>query len=725
MHTNSYGHYTSGSESASDLRTPTLFKSPMSPRSPRNHYRNASNQNNSLQSAALRRPGLAPLALGNERSRSNSESILQASQNHRNKRMGIVTKKTNDLNLLEENRNNRNSYHLRGQSHGSALKNGIRAGEDSSSDATSQKSSQQGTFVRRLSSVPEIRQDKSINDNIIEGAKSILYSLHLVHPYLSNLITLVKEGKSKRSSFERIHHQASLHIDHLDHSLHGFNNAPKQGRNSRMQSKKVVCQATVACISIYQQVGTILLQNVEQLVRDGDERYIRSLMLMLYGSLNEARNARRSLAPEIEKRKSQQKSIDSIPPIKRVVNAESPIIRDRSQPQIRERPKPERRWRNGSIVQQSANHTNIVSSLGAQTPATSYSSAPSRSTSRAGTVRSSAASSVVSTPMSGESFGSALLVPRSRSGSTSLNAQRIQEAQLESQQFEQIYITLQKGIEHGLHIIPQLRSRFTLQLSMATKSYSLTKARDLLISLVERTKYCIETSETLKRRLTFVKLNDADARNAGDLWRLVGDFFTSCGNLFLSVREARDHKVVDNEITQSLRLLRNYTGDATTLISRSPWNPLMNEVLLPLSRTPSRAPSQFSSRAPSAVPSRAPTPIQVNYSPHIPSTSQMPTPVPTQNGFQHPTHRRTNGSNSSVTSGSSYSTTIPATPLLAALGPAAQATVPSPQYPIPMTPGTGSLGGLFEGNFFQRADTLLNTMPPQASMSSRRGMGGA
>ncbi|KAL9629387.1 MAG: hypothetical protein Q9164_006903, partial [Protoblastenia rupestris] len=71
-------------------------------------------------------------------------------------------------------------------------------------------------------------------------------------------------------------------------------------------------------------------------------------------------------------------------------------------------------------------------------------------------------------------------------------------------------------------------------------------------------------------------------------------------------------------------------------------------------------------------------------------------------GYQH--RRTANGSNGSVTAPttSPFNTTVPATPLSAALGPAAQATVPT-------TPasGGGSMAGMFEGNVFQRADNLL------------------
>jgi hypothetical protein len=57
------------------------------------------------------------------------------------------------------------------------------------------------------------------------------------------------------------------------------------------------------------------------------------------------------------------------------------------------------------------------------------------------------------------------------------------------------------------------------------------------------------------------------------------------------------------------------------------------------------------------------------------------------------------------TGASPVSVPLPATPLSAALGPAAQATVPT-------TPASAYTDQFFAGNVFQRADSLLNM--PQA-----------
>jgi hypothetical protein len=57
-----------------------------------------------------------------------------------------------------------------------------------------------------------------------------------------------------------------------------------------------------------------------------------------------------------------------------------------------------------------------------------------------------------------------------------------------------------------------------------------------------------------------------------------------------------------------------------------------------------------------------------------------------------------------------YITPVPATPLSAALGAAAQATVPNTPNQVPLGPG-GQHTGPFSGNVFERADRLLQQVP--------------
>ena len=665
-----YAHSTSGSESASDLRSPGFIKPPVNARS---HYRVPSSQSNALQNAALRRPGLAPLALGNERNRSNSESILQATQNNRNKRMGMVPKKNVDLATLDESRANRSSYHFRGQSHGSALRNGVRVGDVNPGNITGSRGGdrQQRMVVHRLSSVPEQKQDATTTDKIIESAKGVLYSLHLAYPQVLALCSVIKDGKSKRSSFERVFHNAALYIDHLDQELNTYDSLSGQDSEAKNKSKLAVAQVSHSCIQAHRPVVNILLQSAQQLVKDTDPRHMRTLMLLLYGSLNEISNASKSLGINGPQKQTQNDSIPQVQTITEVSNERHQLKqRDRSVTPTRERPQPERRWRNGSTAQQSNSHLNLNAAFGVPTAVPLYLNGRSRSNSRAGTLPSPASSSLVSTPRSGESFSGTTFVSRSRSSSITVTVEQSQRAQIEKEhvaQFEKIFLALSKAAEQGLQTIPHFEPHFLQCLNVSINNYAPEKIVELWNTLVNRTHYCIEMSEALKMRLSTVKLNDPEARNARDFWRLVKTFVDSYSNLMFSLREAKINNLVPNEMRQKMRPVYKSTSEVASLIANSPWNRLTFE-----------------------------------------NESQMQLQPPLQTMHNRYTHHRSNGSGgSNATSGSSpYTASVPATPLSAALGPAAQATVPA-------TPASASLDRSFEGDIFQRADALLsqsNTM---------------
>ena len=649
---------TSGSESASDMRSPG-FARPSIPT--RSHYRVGSGQNDVLQNAALRRPGLAPLSIGNERNRSNSESVLQATQDTRSKRMGIVTRKNSDLGIVDEA--NRNSHHFRGQSHSSVLRdkhsNGVRNGSSSSSPRDVER--QRGMFVRRLSSLPEYKRESRSPDSIIEGAKGVLYSLHQVHPHILTLNNVVKDGNSKRSSLERVYHNAITHLDHLDRELHNIENRPELNHDEKARSTSNASFAASACIAAYRQVGNILLRNVPQLVGDGDQRYIRTLILLIYGSLIEARNAcwTVGITPKVLKpQKATHLRISTIA-------EELPKLakrRDRSITPTRDRPNPDRRYRNGTLItqQNSSTHSRFNSASSTNSTVPLYVNGRSRSNSRTNNLPVSATSSMANTPRSGESFmGPGTPMIRSRSNSAVAIGQGVQNLHLLQEldhetHFEKIFLNLGTAVEEGTSVIPGVLDQFTRCLDVAQRTpHTAPNIHTLWITLISRARTCIDMCETLKMRLSTIKLNEPDVRNAKDFWRICVRFTNSVVTLMDGIADAKRLDVVPNDVIQWMRPVLKLARSAFIDINKSPW-------------------SSFA------------------YVDDAPSING--------NGY-HRARGSSGGSSSSPFS-------MPATPLSAALGPAAQATIPS-------TPASASLERSFQGDIFQRADTLAsyqNTM---------------
>lgn len=675
-----YGHSTSGSESASDLRSPIYAKTVLPTRS---HTRVPSSQYNASQMAAPRRPGLASLALGNERSRSNSESIIQSTQNNRTKRNGLIGKKHSDLGVLDETRSNRNSHHLRGQSHGSALRNGIRVGDSSPSGSPSRGEYQRGMLVCRLASLPEHKPDFQPTDHLTEGAKGVLYSVDMIHPMASTLTSVIKDGKTKRSSVERDFHSSIMHIGHLDQELLRLDSISNESGKSELQCRRAVAQATHDCVVAHQRVTALLLRVARHLVKDCDRRYVRTFMLTLYGSMNELINASKPLGVGAPRNRPPKNNIQRVSTICEIPGeGEHNYMSDRSMTPTQHR-KPAGRLKSGSNAQQPISHTNLAP-VSAQNAVPLYANGRSRSNSRAGPFHSSASSSVVSTPRSGESFSRASVVSRSRSGSINITTQQARAGKQETAQFEKIFSILSKSVEEGHGIISHLQSEFFQALDAADKPYANTTVRDRWAILANNTMHCLELTEMLKASLSNVRLNDREARNLRDFWRLTKNFLDAYGDLLIAIKQAIKDNLVDPSLRFRMRPVLTCIKEITSLVAASPWNGLTFDV------------------DPQATPQ---------------ATPQVQTQLPALNGYQH----RTRGSGGSSAGGTSpYPANVPATPLSAALGPAAQATVhappPTPAGNMPPTPGTASLERSFEGDIFQRADTyqsLQQTMIPR------------
>ncbi|KAL6714861.1 RAM signaling network component [Lecanora helva] len=685
-----YSHSTSGSESASDLRSP-VFSRPSLPS--RSHTRVPSSQYGTLHNAAPRRPGLAPLALGNERNRSNSESVLQMTQNNKVKRMGLVTKKQNDLGVLDETRANRNSFHLRGQSHGSALRNGVHAGDGSPSDAPNGIEVQHGLLGRRLTSLPERQREALPVDSVVDSAESILLSLDMLLTLTSAVAGLFLDTTTKRSSTQRDLDSAAMHIDQLNQELLHLNGSsdPKQGL--QLLSRKNLVYAMREIIAIHQRITAAFTRLSRNFVDQTDPRYFRTKLLgLLYGCFNEISNANKIRRLSQSSVIPQKSNLPRVSTISEASNeGDYTYISDRSITPTQHR-KFNRRYKNGNISQRSVKDQSLPTP-GFQNIVPPSINGRSRSNSRATPLYSSTSSSVISTPRSGESFSSANLYARSRSSSVNAPSEQLFAEDNETIQFNRIFSILSASADEGLAILPQLRANFLQRLDAVNKQHVNPRIRDEWSILANSTIHCLEMTQNLKASLSNLRLNDREARNVRALWQLAKRFLDSYGNLLLAIREAIKHDLIDPNLRHQLRPVHTSTREAARLIAISPWNPLTFDI------------------DPQATP-QASTQLQIQY--------------PAQNGYSH----RTRGSGgSSAAGGSSPYTNVPATPLSAALGPAAQATIPAsnaataaaplpptPASTVPATPGTASLERSFEGDIFQRADTyqsLQQTMIPR------------
>jgi hypothetical protein len=605
----------------------------------------------------MRRLGADPPFLNNERNRSNSESILQAGQSVRSKRMGIVSKKYANFGTLDEARANRNSLHYRGQSDGSALRekpvNGFHIAASHLLAGPQDSDRQRGTFVRRLSSLPEYKRVSECPDRVIEGGKGVLYALYQVHQHISTLIHVVNDGSGKQSSLERVYHNATTHLERLDQELHDFEGDPYSIEEDPGRSNSNVGYACSTCIVAYKQVGDLLYHHVGHLVADGDQRYIRTLVILLYGSLVEARNACQSFGVAFGPPRPPRAADNPIP----TIEEEGLKRRDRSLTPTRERPNPERRWRNGRAIQQPG-HLNLINSIAnAQNAVPLYVNGRSRSNSRTSGFNSSMSSSIANTPRSGETFSiPATPVIRSRSNSA-LGVHPMQTRLTVPDDpetdalFERIFLGLSCSVDQGLQAVPVVKDHFMNCVKLAQSTATPPKVCEIWTQLVHLSQFCLDMCDTLKMRLSTIKLHEPTVRNR-DFWKLCMKYINSVVDLLSGIRAAKNVELIPTDLIRIIHPVHLSAREAMRNIRGSPWVRLIGNA------------------EPSAL---------------------------------------TNDSNRHRPAGSSGSNTlpfapsIPATPLSAALGPAAQATIPSTPSSI-----SAALARSFQGDVYQRADSLLN-----------------
>ncbi|KPI41633.1 Leucine-rich repeat-containing protein sog2 [Cyphellophora attinorum] len=786
----------------------------------RSHQRMASGQ-----SMALKRPGIAPL-ISSDRLRSNSETTVQ---NPRTKRMGMapLAKAKPGLDSIDESRANRNS-HLRGISHNSALRRGGVLASPGFSNASYSPNSPRDTrgrnrVIKRLSSLPEYKLEQEWHNPVVQGARGILYALYQVHPHISGLIQANPAHESKRSSsLEAIFYSAAAMVDRLNESLEFADSIDPEDVEAVEKAEEMVQEDCSHCITAYVQVAARLQDSLRRIVAGSDLRYVRTLMLLLYGSIAEVRNAVSSLGIDIkivsrghqrQKSSGHKHSIQTIPeesadqveirrsatPTQDGIVHQRPGMRLRSETTIQhgvsEPTHPQANPSLGAInltgttVNGTIHSSSSSSTMNGTTTQGSAYGSRSRSNSRtmnSGPV--SLASSVASTPRSGDGFH----LPRSTSYFARVNPSTGMTESQEEYTFGQIFMSLTRSYEAALAAVPLAKEHFSRCVETSKDGQQSRAIHDLWATLVYRCKQCYEVSEALQLRLTSMRIKDEVGRNDPSFWLLCKTFLQSFVDLVTEMREVRSLRLLPPELIVILRPVQKTSREAGRLIQQSPWSNLTDGV----STMPAPTPYSSVNGAPpplrsdsyanniQGAPARSDSytnlngygnvsrfPAKESMTSHVqrPQLHHMhtsPSIISTAPAVQQP------DSASSVPSASAYpgfdrlagpsplTSPLPATPLSAALGPAAAATVPTSGFPtaisttgnpmaaalaaqgpgwtikpqhrdingdeMPPTPATASLvplggtersnangyGGdhVFRGDVFQRADTLLSSM---------------
>ncbi|KAL8687558.1 MAG: hypothetical protein Q9218_006302, partial [Villophora microphyllina] len=559
-----------------------------------------------MHKSGLYRPGPAPLHLGNERNRSNSESVLPGAQNNRSKRMGMIKKK-NDLGTVDEGQPKRTSFHLRGQSHASALRDWDHDGISvdtpmGNGHPASRLESQEAmhplgaltSYLARSQKHAKHRQ----RSTFIDGAKGLRYALVTLDQATHSLLGSLPDRSTKQwYKLGDAQHEATFRMDNLHHSVDelvrfqegSFAHSPRYSKEKAVSLSSNACQSA---ISKYIYLCKLLADQSSQMMATAEKSYIRTLILVTLGSSAELCHAYHRSRRRSSKRTTitQQKLMSRVAPIQASHHAlrEEPI-RDQSVTPTRERPVTAKRVKNFNSPPppQSNIPTTVKPPAPAQPSVPLYFNGRSRSNSRADqySLPSSTDSTFAMSPAMTPSTMSQFSVPstplnRSRSSSIAASAHggRITPAMnqyLENDHgaqagFDKIYTLLEETVVLCRKVIPILE----VQLRGAANEAQRDPEKAVRDEWSRRVNSCfvtLELSNIMLKRLQAVRYQDPHLRNEKSFWELCKKFLAATSELLMDVRAGYSEGYIHKDIVNLVRPVHKLSRQAGHEINDSPW----------------------------------------------------------------------------------------------------------------------------------------------------------
>ncbi|KAH6688548.1 RAM signaling pathway protein-domain-containing protein [Plectosphaerella plurivora] len=528
-----------------DKRSPAAIRAPPIPN--RSHYRGLS-----AQSTTSRRPGVMPLTISNvnERGRSNSETLLQATRGERPesraRRMGVVSQKASQLGTLDETQANNRFSHYRGLSHGSAMSGAPVNMALKSPNSPAESLSQRPVYVRRLSILPERRPESKVFDPVLEAAKGILYAVFQIHPMIQMLMSLTSDGSAKRSSLEMIFYNTNSHVEELEQEIQNHDptvgGIDMSGYDSGYSDDHVrrACQTLVGA---YIHICALLTNNIDTFIDNGDPRYIRTLLTSLYNSIMEIRATLLTMPPAGTAGSTFNGNTmsNTIKPRQRdTSNATTPTT-DRA-PMQRARG-PQYLHNPGNLRVATDMPMSYVNGLsGNRTPLIGS-----------------------ATPRSGESFSSTV----------SSNRGMPAEFTEDDRSFEKIFLILQRSSDLVLRTLPMFQSQLSHGAKIAQSQRAMEE--DILCwrRLIDGCSRTLQQSEALKNRLSQVKLKEPGIMSQANFRNLITSFLHAWADFADEIRHANAKVPLPPDTKARLRPIHLATKEAMDTILQSPWNSVL------------------------------------------------------------------------------------------------------------------------------------------------------
>jgi hypothetical protein len=480
---------------------------PAPPIPTRSHFRVASTASNGTgtgNGTVIRAP-VSPLVLANgsnERNRSQSEG--SGPSTHRQKRMGIYTNKTSELEPLNELRR---TSHFRGFSQGIVVP-AVSAANGLSGPATAAVYSDTGTVRslanRPLSDVREHRRGSRAPDIVVEAAKNFLYAISQLHDCISHMVrstkltAKTKEGLRRKEDFYRRYSTTYLNIRALNEVLHKFDKLVEEDEEEAQKLSRSVYMYALRCLDSFMSISLSIAENRSEITQNANTHIMRTFLFLQQGSLIEMRNACSVLGAQFK---------DTTAATRRPSGADTVAT-------VRARPSRLRRFQ-----------TSPPQRNGYQMPPPVI--LHSNDNSRSNTLT----SMIAATPRSGESFSTiAPVMTRSNTLNSSFD-----EAD-EDAQFDRIYAKLRNASDSCRNSMPQITRMMREHFDNLRRDLETEDPRvKTLAGLIDKSNEVQQMTIPLASRLSQMQLKDSVTRNQPEFWQQCMGFIKVCICLSRSV----------------------------------------------------------------------------------------------------------------------------------------------------------------------------------------------
>ncbi|KAM0715280.1 hypothetical protein Q7P37_008778 [Cladosporium fusiforme] len=677
----------SGIENITDLKSES--PSDNAPPIPKRSHARMSSGTLGMQ---VQRPGIAPVHQANsEANRSRSETVSSLS-NIRTRRNGFVPSKrtvstnntSTDLSSVNEVGSTRSSQatlkaaHSRNPSVASTYKGYLapNGNSDLSSGAASPTDGPVDRYQldRSVGQAMQHPNAKLLKSRPIIASKRLWFTLLELQRPLNRIAQGLKDGTPKRTMLERQLFNANAHVEELERLLHRLDSGLEDTPNRESAAAVNIATACNNGMKAYAAVVKELKGFVQKIVYVLDPVLIRCLMFQINTSIVEARNVCKSLGFSI------------VPPTEKQDTRASRAWSSRTVTPTQPKPLTNRRLRGPTILRSISSN----STMRAMPPPVPLKTSSSRTN-----TMTSIASGI---PRSGDSFASASGQSSAATSRTNTMRNMSAEEMEEMEQFERIFLKLRTACDIANHALPHCHTEFTVHKDNAETAGKARAAHYWSLAL-SKCNAVIRANQALSGRLKQVKLREPGVRNQREFWQLCDAFVQVCppspstdqphqlirliktwAELATEVKDIGQQRIDITTIKAVMKPVQRAIKDVSKSISDSP---LYHAALRP----PNNA---FALSSPQSL--APPFPAGLNTALAQASLPYAPGPP----------------------------TSVPATPLAAALGPAAQATLsytsqPSGEYFPHSAAAAAAPTGLGVRNMHERLDTMMQH--PGASTS--------